>query len=470
MDKKQFIYDASQYIFKEVAKGVNQLCGLSKTSSMIANLLVNLPLQVEARFSEDMPKPSKKLNALDEFVHAYTKHDDGSKVYIAFFYSNEKHFKRIMRGIEKHPEFFVYLYMREALKIIRLMNTKTHYNMMSGIIKHHNPSIELESHYRLSQRACSYVINSTIKKLFESSQLSNKFNTIIEGQLYNSKYAGMSETEVVKDLIEIDPTAEAAITKLDPNFSYDELSNEVFDCTDNPIDANEELVTDLGESISTHLAEMSKGGPSASVFAEFFTAKKVKTGWFKKLTAKFSTDVYNMTNTFRSEWSSLKVTYRHKFKAPNTKYEDNKLSVVLSVDHSGSVSTEGLQKLLYIFEKHSKQITQLFVLIHDTQVVKEFEIWSDYDIKTNPNFVDALSHRFAVGGTSHYDVFRRIDEMLKEGVVDPEKTIYISFSDNYSDIPASWDKFPRLRKLSTTFLSPVQNPVNVKGATDITMM
>ena len=60
MDKKQFIYDASQYIFKEVAKGVNQLCGLSKTSSMIANLLVNLPLQVEARFSEDMPKPFQK--------------------------------------------------------------------------------------------------------------------------------------------------------------------------------------------------------------------------------------------------------------------------------------------------------------------------------------------------------------------------------------------------------------------------
>ena len=81
MDKSQFIYDSSRFIFKEVAKGVNQLCGLSKTSNMIANLLVNLPLQVEARLSADMPKPSKKLNALDEFVHAYTKHDDGSKVY-----------------------------------------------------------------------------------------------------------------------------------------------------------------------------------------------------------------------------------------------------------------------------------------------------------------------------------------------------------------------------------------------------
>ena len=34
--------------------------------------------------------------------------------------------------------------------------------------------------------------------------------------------------------------------------------------------------------------------------------------------------------------------------------------------------------------------------------------------------------------------------MLKEGIVDPEKTIYISFSDNYSDIPASWDNFQDL--------------------------
>lgn len=469
MNKQEFIYDASHFIFKEVAKGVNQLCGLSKTSNMIANLLANLPLKVEARFIETMPKPSKKLNALDEFVHAYVKHDDVSTVYLAFFYSDEKYFKRIIKAINKHPEFFVYLYMREALKLVRLMNTKTHYLMMSSIIKFNNPSISPDKHYRLSQSACNYVINATIKQLFEGSTLSSKFNTIIKGQEYNASYDKMSEMDVLKEIIVVDPTAEAAPVKLDPTFSYDELSNQIFDCTDNHISQDESIQTDLGESVATQLANMSKGNGSSSIFAEFFTAKKVKTGWFKKLAAKFSTDVYHMTNLFKSEWSSLNITYRHKFKAPNTKYEDNKLSVVLSIDHSGSVSTDGLQKLLYLFEKHSKKITQLFILVHDTEVVKQFKLESDYDIKSNPHFVEALAHRFAVGGTSHYDVFSKINDMLENKTIDPEKTIYISFSDNYSDIPASWKEFPRLNKLSTTFLSPVQNPVNVPGTSDITM-
>lgn len=469
MTPSEFTHNASHYIFKEVAKNVNMLCGLSKTSSMIANLFANLPLQIETRYIEEQPKPSKKLNALNEFVHAYIKHDDSTKVYIAFFYKSEKQLERIYKAIEKHPEFFAYLYMREALKLTRLMNTITHYRMMSSIIKHNNPSIPVSMHYHLSQTACNFVVNKVIKKLFEGSQLSSKLHRILEGQSYDPVYSNMAETEVIKHLIKIDPSAKPAITKLDENFSYDEWSNEVFSLTDNPIDANEPIETDLGESISTHLANMSKGNCSSAIFAEFFQAKKVKTGWFKKLAAKFTREVYHMTNTFTSQWSSLNVTYRHKFKAPNCKYEDNSLAVVLSIDHSGSVSTDGLQKLLYLFEKHSKKITKLFVLIHDTEIVKEFNMESEFDIRTNPNFTTALAHRFAVGGTSHYKVFKRIDQMIKDKLINPDKTIYISFSDNYSDIPNSWKSFPNLQKIRTTFLSPVNNPVNIPNTTDITM-
>jgi hypothetical protein len=359
--------------------------------------------------------------------------------------------------------------MREALKLVRLMNTRTHYTMMSGIIKHNNPGISVESYYRLSQTACNYVINSTIKELFDGSKVSSKVDKILEGQVYDAKYHKMSEMDVLIDIITIDHEATPTITKLDEQFSYDEWSNMVFDNTNGAINTDESIITDLGESVSTQLASMGRGGASEAIFSEFFQAKKVKTGWFKKLAAKFSREVYYMTNTFTSQWSSLNVTYRHKFKAPKAKYEDNKLSVVLSVDHSGSVSTDGLQKLLYLFEKHSKKITQLFVLVHDTEVVKQFTLESDYDIKSNPQFVEALAHRFAVGGTSHFDVFKKINGMLKDKTIDPEKTIYISFSDNHSDIPASWKEFPKLKKLQTTFLSPVNNPVNVPNTTDITM-
>lgn len=466
MTKTEFLHSASHLIFKEVAKGVNQLVGLSKTSAMVANLFATLPMQVEVRHMSNQPKPSKKLNALNEFVHAYIKHDDSTKVYIAFFCASEKQLNRIYKAIQKHPEFFAFLYMREALKLTRLMNTKTHYTMMSNIIGN---KLVKSQHYAYSIRACEYAVNDTIQQLFKGSSLTDKFNKIMENQNYCSSYSNKSEMDILIDLLkDIKPLE---LVELDEDYSYNEETNQILGkgLTNGSIPVDESTQTNLGESLTSQFGSMARGTGSAAIFGEFFEAKKVKTGWFKKLSSKFSRDVYEMTNTFRSQWSSLNITYRNHFKAPKAQYEDNKLAVVLSVDHSGSVGTEGLQKLLYLFEKHSSKITQLTVLIHDTEVVKEFLLEDDYDIKSNPHFKEALAHRFAVGGTSHYDVFRRIDELIKTKSIDPTKTIYISFSDNYSDIPTSWDKFKSLKEISTVFLAPEDNPVNVKGTTDIAM-
>lgn len=466
---KQFMHEIPHFIFKEVAKATNQLCGLSKTSSMIVNLFTSLPLQIELRHITNQPKPHKKLNALEEFTHAYLKHDDSTKVIIAFWYDSEKHIKRISKAIHKHPEFFAYLYMREALKLTRRMNTQTHYRMMSSIIKHNNPAIPVTEHYKYSIQACNYTVNETIKQLFAASPLASKFNTIIEGQAYDATYATLSEMDIVAKLATT-KISDGAAEEFDEEFVFDSLFNTIFPADLNgAIPVDEHIQTDLGETLENHLGNMSRGTGSAAIFGQFFTAKKVSTGWFKKLAAKFSKDVYYMTNTFKSQWSSLNITYRKQFKAPNTSYEDNKLSVILSVDHSGSVATEGLQQLLYLFEKHSKRITKLLVLIHDTEIVKEFLLDSDYDISSNSNFKKALSHRCAVGGTSHSAVFARIDELLTTKQIDPNKSIYISFSDNFSDIPESIAKYPSIKQLSVTFLTPEPNAMNISGCTDISM-
>lgn len=470
MTKLEFLYQAESTIFKEVAKATNQLCGQSKTSSMIANLFVNLPLKIEARFIADLPKPTKKLNALDEFVTAYLKHDDSSKVMIAFFYSSDKHLTKIMKRIEKHPTYFAYLYMREALKVSRLMNTATHYRMMSNIIKHKAPSISPERHYALSIQACDYVVNDTLHQLFKSSAIASKLDEIFEEANYKSSWSGKSEMDVLTELLTNYNPSDAPFPI--GNFMYDPESNLIYpDNFDGEISHNEALVTDLGESVTNALSTMSRGTGSAAIFEAAFAAKKVKTGWFKKLTNKFTKDVHYVTNTFRSEWSSLNVTYRHKFKAPKHTHEDHKLSVILSIDHSGSVSTEGLSKLLYLFSKHSKRISDLYIIIHDNDIVKEFHIQSDFDVSTNPEFTQALGNRIACGGTSHFKVFSRIAELIKSKTIDPSKTLYCSFSDNYSDIPKSWKATPAMTKLySTTFLAPEHNPMGIPGTTDISMM
>lgn len=437
---------------------------------MIANIFTTLPIQIELRHITGQPKPSKKLNAIDEFVHAYIKHDDSTKVYIAFYYATEKQLNRISKAINKHPEFFAYLYMREALKLTRLMNTKTHYTMMSGIIKYNNPSISPEDYYRYSIAACNMAVSNTIKQLFNASLISDKLSKIMEHQFPNHN-PSLSEMDILKSLVHNSDLVGTPMEPIDDHSMYDPYLNEVFTKgnIDGSIPIDEHIQTNLGESLTTHFASMSRGTGSAAIFEAAFTAKKVKTGWFKKLAAKFSRDVFYMTNNFKSQWSGLNVTYRHKFKAPKAHYEDNKLAVVLSIDHSGSVSTAGLQKLLYLFEKHSRKITQLIVLIHDTEVVKEFILEDDFDISSNPNFKQALAHRFAVGGTSHNAVMANISAKLADGVIDPDKTIYISFSDNYSDIPESWAAHPAMSKLSTIFLTPQDNPVNIPGTSDIAM-
>ena len=427
MTKQEFLDTASRTIFKEVAKATNQLTGQSKTSSMVANLFASLPFTIEARFVENLPKPTKQLNALDEFVTAYMKHDDVSKVYIAFFYSTEKQLKQILKRIEKYPVYFAYLYMREALKISRLMGTKTHYKMMSGIIKHHKPHIPVERHYRLSLVACSYAVNNTLQKLFKASALNPIMSEIFIGQNFNSFWMNdnLSEMDILVKLLSDTELINAPQYDLD-SFSYCPDSNLIFPGSfDNEISYSEDLITDLGETVSNAFASMSRGTTSAQIFEESFAAKKVKTGWFKKLAAKFSKDVHYATNTFRAEWSSLNITYRHKFKAPQHTHESHKLSIILSIDHSGSVATEGLSKLFYLFAKHSKQISSLQILIHDTKIIKEYSLAAHEDIAANEDFQKALANRVACGGTSHYFVFSRIAEMIHKKTIDPTKTIYI---------------------------------------------
>lgn len=472
MTKHEFLSTASAYIFKEVAKATNQLVGQSKTSSMIANLFLNLPLKVEARFIEDLPKPAKDMQSIENYTTAYLKHDDSSKVMIAFFYSSEKNLGKIMKRIKKHPTYFAYLYMREALKVVNLMNTKTHYSLMSTIISKANPSIPVTEHYALSLMACEYVVNSTIYKLFQASALAGEVNDIMSTQRYKTQWMNekLSEMDVLRNLITDYYYPGFINIAMDGSFFYVDSNQPREGLTNGEISRNEEIITNLGESVSNALATMSRGTSSAPIFEEAFTAKKVKTGWFKKLTAKFAKDVHYITDTFRAEWSNLNITYRHKFKAPAHKHSEPKLSLILSIDHSGSVATEGLQKLLYLFQKHSKKITEMYILIHDEGIVKELHLNSDYDISTDPEFTKALSNRIACGGTSHFRVFNRIDELIKSKQIDPNKSIYVSFSDNYSDIPRSWDEVKSVRRMfSTVFLTPESNPMNIPGTMDIAM-
>jgi hypothetical protein len=487
MEHKQFIKIAEDLIYKEVAKNTNLLLGKNKTAGLSTGLFLKLPIEVKLNKSnEPLPKLDKSLESMASYFGAYVMQGNSTTVYFTFMYHDDKDLDAIEKHLHRHGTFFAFVYMHEIQHILRKHITKSYNTMMLRIAGNmRNPE-------QLINIAEDYAINYSLKDLFTGSPLAQKWKEIENIGLYNADYhkEQLSDIDILKDLIS--KGKEPECTNLSDsmcNVSIDgktsvqpiegngnEKSSEEDgegsspkkeDKTSTASDDMDTAMSDLAESIKDVIQSNTKGTTAGELFADLFESIKVETGWFKKIKASFKRKVYYMTHDYSTSWASLNNTYRRIYKSPKKEFIDTKLEVVLSVDHSGSVSTEALQRLLYLMEDTAKQISKLTVLIHDTRIVKEFIVESDFDISENKDFKEALATRYVVGGTSHSDVFNWLDKNIKT----LDKSIFISFSDNYSDIPQEWAKHPKLRKLTTYFVCCVpNNPMNVPGAVDIAMV
>ena len=93
----------------------------------------------------------------------------------------------------------------------------------------------------------------------------------------------------------------------------------------------------------------------------------------------------------------------------------------------------------------SKQIAEIHVLHHTSDVIAQFHLKHAQDIQLDKMFKTALGCRHGSGGTSHAAVFQAIQDLALK---DPDQWIYISVSDNYSDIESVLPKYPVMAKVS----------------------
>lgn len=479
MEPEEFKILAENTIYKEVAKYTNQILGKNKTAGLSTGLFLKLPIVVETKKVDvKLPKLTVQLEDFIQLTSFYTKIGNTTEVFFTFLYNEEKDLKAIERHIERHGIFLAFVYMHELQHIIRKHVTTSYNTMMLRIAD------GIQDPHTIINVAEDYAINYSIKDLFVASPLAKRWPEIEKCGLYNSKYHSeqMSDIDILKDLkanakqpqcssmgagsglekVEMDGTTSIQPTAAEQGKSTSGNDNK----TDTSIDDADISASDLAESIQDLISQQTRGTAAGDLFDQLFSSIKVETGWFKKIKASFKRKVYYMTHDYSTSWSNLNSTYRHIYKAPKKQFIDTKLEIVLSVDHSGSVSTEALQRLLYLMEETSKTISKLTVLIHDTRIVKEFVVEDDFDISNNKQFKEALATRYVVGGTSHSDVFNWLDTNIK----DFSKTIYLSYSDNYSDIPQEWAKHPKLRNMTSYFVCTKSNPMRVPGGIDIALV
>lgn len=480
METKEFIKYAEDVVYKEVAKSTNTIMGKNKTASLSTGLFLKLPIEISTeKVDNPIEVTPTKLEDFMQYFSAYTKMGDTTKVYFTFMYHSDKDLKAILRHLDKHGMFLGFVYIHEVQHIIRKHITHSYNTMMLRIADN-----ALNAH-QLINIAEDHAINYSIKDLFISSRLGKEWAKIEPIGQYSKDYHSkqLSDIEILKDImnntIKITPISclfdsvemngKSSIQPNDPGNSSpkdnEEESGEE-DKTNTIQDDLDNSISDLAEALKDVIRTNLKGSQAGKLFERVFEAVKVETGWFKKIKDSFKRQVFYKTHDFTTSWANLNNTYRKIYKSPKKQFIDDKISMILSVDHSGSMSTEDLQKLLYLVESEATKISSLTVLIHDTRVIKAFDIEDEYDISQSSEFNQALATRYTSGGTSHACVFDYIQNMK---IDDTNKFIYLSFSDNHSDIENTFKDYPVMRRITNYWVCTENNPVHVPG-TNIQMV
>jgi predicted metal-dependent peptidase len=161
--------------------------------------------------------------------------------------------------------------------------------------------------------------------------------------------------------------------------------------------------------------------------------------WFSHLKNSVFNITQKYTSNYEQTWSRLKNKFRHIAPMPGRIYLDKQLAAIISIDQSGSMSDKDLEKINYVVSELAKKAVFVEILLHDTRVAER----KRFDKKSPLNIREFITNRVACGGTSHQEVFQIVDEIKTENK--KRKLIYLSFSDNWSDIdqvydPAVFDK------------------------------
>ena len=187
----------------------------------------------------------------------------------------------------------------------------------------------------------------------------------------------------------------------------------------------EELSEAMGSAING-IVSKTRGLGSAEIMQKLGMPIKVTVDWLQLIKSNMSKITKKYARRSTINWAKLKSKYRHIAHLPSVVYIENTLEAVVSIDQSGSMSDVELLKINYILEKLASRCRRVHLIVHDSEIV----LYKDIKRKVEDELTKIIGKRYSCGGTSHSEVFDKIDEIYQK----TKDIIYISFSDNYSDI------------------------------------
>ena len=357
----------------------------------------------------------------------------------------EKFFKGMFDGNE-HASYAAFIYLHEAMHLLLKHHDYYLNDGYESIIDNYRPELSKEHTHELLNHAYDYWINGYMIDTAEDSSVIHSFkNDANFGSLYDTTInpEHMSQQEIVvklvkeakiekEDLCDSDGNSWGTSTTITINGNSSTTININAPALGNISRGDQESASrDISEVVGStrdNLLDKSRGNESQGALTKLGVDFAVPIDWFSHLKGSIFNIVQRYTSTYEQTWGKMKNKMRHICPMPGRVYKEKKLAAVISIDQSGSMSDHDLEKINYVVNALSKKTTFTEILLHDTAIgeAKRF-------IGSKPaNIREFITNRVACGGTSHKCIFDHISELISN---EPKtKFIYLSFSDNWSDI------------------------------------
>ncbi|MEA3315555.1 MAG: hypothetical protein U9Q30_06870 [Campylobacterota bacterium] len=491
MTTKQFKIAIEEKFYLQLKNSITKLLNFKETDFTSFGLFLHLPIKISINKIKEIPEKkfsSKNQNLVSflKYFSAYSKMEDNKFVVnFSFLYTTKDDLEFINNSFELKivKQYLIFTYLKELQHILRRHYSQStisihklivdkYINKTDKKISNINEYIKLAFDYAVTYPLIDLMGNSTIK------------DDLLDVVFYNKYYANsqMSEISILKELLEdsddidIKQTQKSnskiensIISHKDTTISKHKIKEDNLNNLDNATlkdiennNAIENEVLNLANILTTFIQEKQKGYDSQEVLTKLGGVIKIKSDWVKEILNSLLSITRDITHQYTSSWSSLKNQYRKIGLFPTKKYLRKTTYLYISIDQSGSMSDIELRKINYLLTIIAKKVSYLHLIIHDYEIVKTFQFGNKSNLTYNIKLNDIIYNRYTNGGTSHSMVFKYLDDNIRNS--DRKESIYISFSDNFSDIETCYFKFKQIKIIKKFWVSTNKKlPSNIKG-------
>ena len=467
LDQNKILDEYSWAISRLISKSV-KIISTSYDNMQMIDLLMALP--VKPIFKEiDLSKMTKvdgtpvtmEDTAIGGFITRDTDEGNPNRLIVHLTFSKdinmtwEDFFSKLMHVQGAHFQNMVsFVYLHEAMHI--MMRHFDYYPNHSyyDTVRKYKPEFSDEEVDELINHGFDYWINAyLIEKSNQQSVIhrfksDNNFSGLYDANLSPER---LSQQEIIaklaseakiekKELLDANGNRWGTSTTITINGNSSTTINldgdHSLDSAEFDDSAEQSNVQEIGEVLDNtrrDLLDKTKGEGSSGAFSKLGVDYSVPADWFKLLKSSLFTLSSKYTSNSTQTWGKLKNKFRHISPMPGRIYYDKEMAVIVSIDQSGSMSDADLEKVNYVVTELAKKSVFVEILLHDTRVASRERFLG----KKFAGIRDYITNRVACGGTSHKEVFQIVNEIRRENT--KRKLIYLSFSDNYSDIESVYN-------------------------------